>query len=76
MFKVVVASMAGSLAKMARQSGLSKNEKIVVGGYKYPVDEFLGYSDEKIRSIIEGVPGCTEEQVQLTFTALKSMGRK
>jgi hypothetical protein len=74
MFKQLTVQAFGFLAGAARRSGLTKDEKIVVGGLKYPADEFLGYSDQKIADILRQAGG-TEEQVRLSFKSLEAMGR-
>lgn len=75
MFKQFAVKSFGFLAGAARRSGLTTNEKIVVGGLKYPVHEFFGYSDEKISDILRQA-GSSEEQIGLSFKAFEAMGRK
>ena len=74
MIKKLVVKLAGATAKALHGIRLTKNETINVGGYKYPVAEFMGYSDSKITSILKAA-GADSEQIRLTFEWLESMGR-
>ena len=73
MMKSQILKLHGAALKVLRGCGLTKNETINVGGLKYPVDEFLGYSDEKITDILQSA-GATSEQVAQTFAWLAGLG--
>ncbi len=73
MIKKLVVKFAGAIGKALHRNGL-KDEAVSVGGYKYPMAEFMGYSDSKITSILKAV-GADAEQIRLTFEWLESMGR-
>jgi hypothetical protein len=74
MIRKMLLWVSAKVLRVAHSSGLSKNERIVVGGYKYPVAEFMGYSDAKIISILASA-GAAPEQIQLTFDWLETLGR-
>jgi hypothetical protein len=75
MLKNLILKVHGATMKAIHNIGLSKNETVNIGGYKYPIDEFMGYSDEKITSILESA-GADAEQIKQTFAWLSGMGRK
>ena len=45
---------------------------ICLGGYEYPIDEFLGYSDEQVKSLLISA-GSTQEQADKTVIFLETL---
>ena len=66
--------LVAKLAKWLHSIGLTKNEAINVGGYRYPIAEFLGFSDEKITEILKK-PGLTPPEIQFTFGQIEKLRR-
>lgn len=65
----------GRVTNLAHSLGLTTGEKIVIGGYRYPVADFMGFSDKKITDLLSAA-GADSEQVELTFVWLEGLGRK
>jgi hypothetical protein len=61
--ELVVKTIAG-FAKFVSAIGLSKNECINIGGYRYPIAEITSYSDQKLDAVLKS-HGLTEEQQKL-----------
>jgi hypothetical protein len=53
-------------------NGATKNEVINVGGYRYPIAEFLSFSDEKITDILISA-GVGPSDVETVFAAIIEM---
>ena len=45
---------------------------ICLGGYEYPIDEFLGYSDEQVKSLLISA-GATQEHADKTVIFLETL---
>jgi hypothetical protein len=67
--------LVAKLVKWLHNEGLTKNEVMNVGGYRYPVAEFLAFSDDKITDILRQ-SGATEEQVDAAFVGINEMRRR
>jgi hypothetical protein len=75
MLKRLLMQGIGAALKEIHGMGLSENEIVNVGGDRYPIAEFMGFSDQKITSILE-LAGATPAQIEQTFAWLRGMGRK
>lgn len=60
------------LMKLLHTSSLTKNEVFNIGGYRYPVAEFLSFSDEKILDILKNAGG-SDAQIEAAFAGINEM---
>ena len=72
MLRLLRTWLAAKAIRRAHNMGFIKDETINVGGYKYPLADFLGYSDEKVKSILTSV-GATEDEINETFLFLETL---
>lgn len=61
--------------KWLHTNGVTKNEVINCGGYRYPIVEFLSFSDEKITDILKNA-GATPSDIETTFVAINELRRR
>ena len=66
-------SILANVLKKLRLAKITKNETINIKGVRYPVDQLLGYSQQKIDDILLRQAQLTHEQYQLTLRFLDEL---
>ena len=61
--------------KLLHSEGLTRNEVINCGGYRYPIAEFLGFSDQKISDILRSA-GASPSNIAAAFVGINEMRKK
>jgi len=61
--------------KWMHSEGLTRNEVINCGGYRYPIAEFLGFSDQKISDILKSA-GASQPDIDAAFVGINEMRKK
>lgn len=60
------------LVKWLHVNGITKNEVINVNGDRYPIAQFLGFSDEKILDILK-TAGVPDDCIEAAFAGINEM---